>query len=224
MKIWCISDTHCKEDQLRIPEGIDMVIHSGDFSNQKSPYTNEHEARTFLIWFYKLPIKHKVLIAGNHDTSVEARLIKPVEIRDNYGLTYLEHESVNIEGLNIFGSPYTPTFNNWAFNRKREKLHGLWQQIPEDTDILVTHGPPKFILDIEEEGFLGCMSLYKRARQLPNLKLHQFGHIHTNCRDYSMKYINRGIFQEHSEAPKFVNAACVDLSYTVQPGNIIVEL
>lgn len=182
MKIWHISDTHGHEDQLAVPDGIDMVIFSGDAGNSRSPYTNEHEVRTFLLWFSSLDIKYKVMIAGNHDSSIEAKLITKRQLEKDYGIIYLEDSSTEIEGLKLWGSPWTPTFNNWSFNRNRDKLHKLWSSIPDDTDIVITHGPPKGILDLSRDRdnvleFCGCSALDKRMRTLQPM-LNLFGHIH----------------------------------------------
>ncbi len=95
MKIYCISDTHGFHDQLTIPSDIDMVIHSGDCSNIKSPALNVSEVELFLKWFEKLDVHYKVFIAGNHDTSIEAKLVNP----RNYDIVYLEHESISIQGI-----------------------------------------------------------------------------------------------------------------------------
>lgn len=221
LKIWHISDTHEHHKFLSIPEGVDMVIHSGDAANPKCEYSNEPPMRDFIKWFKELPIKYKIFVAGNHDSSIEKRLVNPEDFKSN-GIIYLEHESIQIEGLNIFGSPYTPAFNNWAFNVKREKLFNYWEVISEDTDILITHGPPMYYLDNDLGVNLGCKSLYKRLKSLPNLKIHQFGHIH-NRYNTNNSYINRGVFQE-PDGPKFINASCVDLYHKVLPGNIITEI
>ena len=50
MKIFAISDTHGRHEQVQIPEGTDMIIHAGDFSNVKSPALNHNEVNLFLIW------------------------------------------------------------------------------------------------------------------------------------------------------------------------------
>lgn len=184
MKIWHIGDTHSYHNLLTIPEGIDMVIHSGDHSNYRDVYKNEPEARDFLIWFAALGIKYKVMIAGNHDALACIHNKAFRKLCKDLNLIYLEDSSVEIEGVKIWGSPYTPTFGNWHFNRSRDKLHKLWATIPDDTDIVVTHGPPKGILDytynfdnsIER---CGCNALKKRMLELkPKLLL--FGHIHNN--------------------------------------------
>ena len=70
MRIWHISDTHTYHDLLKIPSGIDTVIHSGDCSNPRDPYNNEPEVREFIDWYKELPIKNKIYVAGNHDLSL----------------------------------------------------------------------------------------------------------------------------------------------------------
>lgn len=195
LKIWHISDTHGYHDLLDIPKDVDMVIHSGDVSNPRELAFSIIECMNFLDWFEKLSIKYKVLIAGNHDIAFERRAIDRADmiLRD---IIYLENDNIIIEGVKIWGSPITPSFGvGWAFNRKRDKLHDLWASIPEDTDIVISHGPPKGILDhsYAQEGNVyercGCAALSKRILALQP-KLCLFGHIH-NCRDI----INAGTMQ-----------------------------
>lgn len=179
--IWHISDTHGYHNLLDIPSEIDMVIFSGDCSNPRNPYINENEVRVFMEWYSKLPIKHKIFVAGNHDSSIEKRLITKKDFT-NIGITYLENESMEIEGINIFGSPVSLTFNDWCFMKARDKTYKLWETIPENTDIVITHTPPKGILDMSYDKdnvleFCGCNSLKKRMFSMQP-ELHLFGHIH----------------------------------------------
>lgn len=181
MLIWHFSDSHGFHDSLIIPSNVDLVIFSGDESNSSSPAINEFEARKFLDWYSKLPIKYKVFVAGNHSTAIAKGLITKKDF-DNLGIIYLENESVTIEGLKIYGSPFTPTFGNWAFMKARDKLFTIWEDIPQDTDIIVIHGPPRTILDLSynrsnELEFCGCRSLYNRVRFI-NPRFCMFGHIH----------------------------------------------
>ena len=81
MKILHISDTHTNHDKLNIPSDIDLIIHSGDFSSRKDTERNEKECIAFIDWFSSLDIRHKVLVAGNHDTSIQARLILHAALR-----------------------------------------------------------------------------------------------------------------------------------------------
>jgi Icc-related predicted phosphoesterase len=186
MKIYHISDTHTYHDQLTIPEGIDMVIHSGDCSNPRDPYNNEPEVRNFIHWFKSLPIKHKVYVAGNHDTSIEKKLVTKKDFTDA-GIIYLEDDLVEIQGVMIYGNPYTPQFGQWAFMKDRVKLDRYWTQaMPGYVDILVTHGPPKGILDksYDRNNYLECCgdkSLLNKVLEVQPA-YHLFGHIH-NCKD-----------------------------------------
>jgi len=184
MKIWHISDTHTYHDQLRIPEGIDMVIHSGDCSNPRDPYNNEPEVREFIDWYKNLPIKHKIYVPGNHDTSIEKKLV----VRDDFenaGIIYLEDNIVIVDNLSIYGNPYTPQFGQWSFMKDRVKLDRYWNQVmPAHVDILITHGPPKGILDksYSRENVFECCgdkSLFNKVLQVKP-KYHLFGHIHNH--------------------------------------------
>jgi Icc-related predicted phosphoesterase len=185
-RIWHISDTHTYHNLLTIPQGIDMVIHSGDCSNPRDPYTNEPEVRAFIHWFKSLPIKHKIYVAGNHDTSIEKKLITKNDFQD-YNIIYLEDDLVEIDGLTIYGNPYTPNFGNWAFMKDRVKLDRYWvHAIPDYVDILVTHGPPKGILDksYDRNNYMECCgdkSLFNKVMEVQPA-YHLFGHLH-NCKD-----------------------------------------
>ena len=184
IKIWHISDTHTYHELLEIPKGIDMVIHSGDATNPRDPYLSEDQMQNFIRWFGSLPIKHKIFVAGNHDLCIEKNLITKIDFLIN-GITYLENDYAEVEGLKIWGSPFTPTFGQgWAFNKKRSALHDIWKEIPDDIDIVVVHGPPKGILDLAYHQlncieFCGDEALRKRMYLLKP-KLCLFGHIHNN--------------------------------------------
>ena len=184
MKIWHIGDTHTFHEMLSVPENIDVVIFSGDCSNPQNTLQNSFEVLTFLKWFGQLPIKHKIFVAGNHDVSIERKMILKDDFTSN-GIIHLWDEEVIIEGVKVYGSPYTPSFGvGWAFNKNRAKIGRVWENIPEDTDILVTHGPPKGVLDLSYNRngkleFCGDVSLKKRIRQL-QIKLVCFGHIHNH--------------------------------------------
>jgi len=220
MKIWCISDTHCQHWSL-IPPKVDMVIHAGDSTNSRNPDINFNELLDFLDWYEKLEIKYKIFIAGNHDTAIGFNRIRKDEFTKR-GLIYLEHDSITIEGINIFGSPFTPTFGSgWAFNKDRGKLDKYWREIPENTDVIITHGPPLGILDKTfngEEGLCntGCRAL-KRRIDIVKPKFHIFGHLHDESDVY-----NAGMFKKNSEKTWYINASVVDLRHNfVNEGEII---
>jgi len=184
MKIWHFSDTHTYHSLLNIPEDIDIAIFSGDCSNPKDPYSNEQEVLNFLCWYgMVVKAKYKIFVAGNHDSSIEKRFVNK-ETFAEHGIMYLENETVEVEGLKIWGSPYTPTFNDWSFMKARHKIGVIWDSIPEDTDIVIVHGPPKGIMDYsyDRNGKLemcGCSALLKRILNIEP-KLFLSGHIHNN--------------------------------------------
>ncbi len=203
IRVWCVADTHGFHEDLIIPEEIDWVIHAGDISNTKSPVFNSNECSLFLNWYNKLNIKRKILIAGNHDTSIENKLINP---KDYSSIIYIEHETIEIDNYVLFGSPYTPTFGNgWAFNVPRHKIQNYWEEIPKECDILITHGPPKGMLDLSYDDKniqqVGDKSLYNKVCEIMPI-YHIFGHIHNN-----KDLINHGI-KTHKKL-NFVNASAV---------------
>ena len=200
--------THTYHNMLTIPKSIDIVLFSGDCSNPPESYRNEPEVREFIKWYSKLNIKYKIFVAGNHDTSIERGLVRKEDFLKE-GIIYLKNDFEIIEGLKIWGSPFTPTFGNgWSFNKDRSKIGMIWDTIPEDTDIIVTHGPPKGILDISENRkgnleFCGDTALRKRILKI-NPKLVCFGHIH-NCKDIT----NQGYIKLSDENTIYSNGSIV---------------
>lgn len=182
-----ISDTHQKHHQLQLPLG-DILIHCGDYSNFGSRY----EALNFLTWFEEQPFKHKIFISGNHDAfsyidRTEFEKLIPSNI------IYLNDSGCTVEGLNFWGSPITPTFLNWYWMENLgPNIKKHWDLIPNNTDVLITHGPPKNILDQAfdykktRSGKLkkilkncGCPDLLEKIKEIQP-KIHVYGHIHEN--------------------------------------------
>lgn len=208
MKITFISDTHGKHDQLVIPK-TDLLIHAGDLSSRGTL----PEIQQFLDWFAALPVKHKVFIGGNHDFLLErsAAMFKSM-LTDDY--IYLENSETIIEGIKIWGSPVTPRFFDWAFNRDRgEQIAQYWEMIPEDTDILVTHGPPLNYGDLTErdQKKVGCADLLARVQQVKP-RYHIFGHIHEGY----------GIYKTPNTT--FINASVLNLQYQMANKPVTVVL
>jgi len=233
MKIVCISDSHGRHDNIYVlkpddsldsqetlnnitggvflPTEADMIIHSGDMSMRGI----EFEIDSFLNWYSSLPYKYKILIAGNHDFLFENQRMIAKELLAKYpNIIYLESSEVVIEGIKIYGEPRQPWFHNWAFNVFRgEDIKRYWDVIPDDVNILVTHGPPFGILDMCMNGdVVGCEDLLTRIKSLKELKLCQFGHIH-EAAGYEF---NNGIH--------FVNASVLNLRYQLQNKPLIFEI
>ncbi len=230
IKIVCISDTHNRHKHLtsnanfpnRLPDG-DLLLHTGDFSGtgQKS------EVENFINWLIKQAPRYThgiVFIAGNHDKSFDPKFFRNYEDSDlwddtshlrkptwlqhilsdlelsDYGITYLENSTIEIDGVKIWGSPITPWFcgDKWAFNKHRgPEIKEVWDQIPSGTDIVMTHGPVAYKLDYvpRSQEYTGCEDLRHRIATIAP-KLFVCGHIHEGYgwdEDTTTTYLNASI-------------------------------
>ncbi len=199
-RITLISDTHTKHWELDgdLPGG-DILIHAGDLMNSGR---NLEDIKDFCKWFDEQNYNSKIFIAGNHDHMFEDFPERAMAIVNSYKLiTYLQDSWIKIgdDGqfndetmIKIYGSPWQPWFYDWAFNLPKggPGLMSKWEAIPEDTDILITHGPPQDHLDVSgppyNEGHLGCALLREKVDAQPP-KIHVFGHIHGS---YGYKFHN----------------------------------
>lgn len=209
MRIVCISDTHSMHRQISVPEG-DLLIHAGDCLGAGTLEELEDLDR----WFSELPHAHKILIAGNHDWCFQD---EPAEARELVRHAhYLQDSPLELGGFKFWGSPWTPVFFNWAFNLERgEALAERWARIPDDTDVLITHGPPAGILDRVDPpvGSVrpGCEALTARVTQLVP-RLHIFGHIHE---DYGQVQIGNCLY---------INASTCNGSYQPLNAPVVIDL
>lgn len=221
MKLVIISDTHQLHDQVKLPEG-DVLIHCGDFTNKGT----DGALKSFLTWFSSQPHEYKIFIAGNHELGLDKGYHREHKLNiikeftsQNPKMFYLENSDVIINDVKFYGSPITPWFYDWAWNvRRGAPIAAAWDLIPEDTNVLITHGPPYGILDTVLESFgrdshQGCLDLRNKIRKLPALKLHAFGHLHL-----------QGGNQITEEGVVFVNAAICDDAYHTVHTPVIVEI
>lgn len=220
MDITCISDMH--GDHPELPGG-DLLIVAGDHTARDE----QLEWVTFFDWLKSQAYRKIVYIAGNHDVrKMKVPTAEQMRKRngsiENAHIEYLCDNSVEFEGLKIYGSPWTLRFNGInphcaAFTlRTAIELREKWDMIPDDTDILVTHGPPKGVLDLSmhRERF-GCFNLLDRVRKLPNLKLHIFGHIHEG---YGQTNQYQSEWRE-PETMKHLSINCAHMNWNYSPEN-----
>jgi Icc-related predicted phosphoesterase len=176
-----------------VPDG-DILIHAGDFTMFSESLDVVVD---FNDWLGELPHRYKIVVPGNHEFFLEA---DPSDRSLLSNATLLINEGVEIEGLRLWGSPVTPMYGG-AFGmssaKDRRRLYG---QIPQDIDVLISHGPPFGILDTAPISGLheGCHELLDAVLQVSPY-LHVFGHIHTAY----------GIFR--TEHTTFVNASRLGL-------------
>ena len=210
VKLVVISDTHC--NQFPIPDG-DILVHCGDHT-YRGTYK---ETLLALQWLAEQPHKHKLFIAGNHELGweKEPRFMYPLtrSLEHLWGLTYLRDSGVEIEGIKFWGSPVQPEFYNWAFQKQRgAELARHWEQIPDDTNVLITHGPPYGFGDTNKrDGRFGDEDLLRRVREVKP-SLHLFGHAHDGYGEWL------------SEGTLFINAAILNEDYQVANKPVELEI
>jgi predicted phosphodiesterase len=217
----CISDTHSLAEKAwkveDIPEG-DVLIHAGDFSNIGLP----SDISLVSQWISRLPHRHKIVIAGNHDlTFDEHEYPRSLWQRFNHpeaydcsalkdmlrgAATYLEDSEAVVDGIRIWGSPWQPWFHDWAFNKQRgADIQEKWDLIPTGIDILVTHGPPLGHGDKCVSGNrAGCVNLLDTIEHRVKPKVHIFGHIH------------EGYGVTHNGVTTFVNPSSCNVRYDIR--------
>ena len=198
MKICLMSDTH--GHALPDPGGADLVIHAGDGTMGGSLV----QVASFSSSLYALG-KPVIFVPGNHDVLFEnkeimARDLLPINV------TSLISEATRVGGLSLWGTPWTPWFNDWAFNNKNERNDNVYAGCPTGVDILITHGPPYGILDTLTNGeHVGSRELLAELDRI-RPRIHVFGHIHSGYGRYYDNYT------------QFFNAAiCNDAYQPVNP-------
>ena len=183
MKICCYVDLH---GDLPETPNCDLVIVAGDIAPSiKLEYQSDWFNTNFADWTHSLPCEDLVFIAGNHDRAFE-KTLEMIDFDCIKG-TYLYNSSTEVKGIKIWGSPWTLWFNDWAFNFSKgaaglDEAEMLWNTIPDDTNIIVTHGPLFGHGDIvqRQEGSVnaGDEILREKFISLPDCSLHICGHIH----------------------------------------------
>lgn len=206
MRIVAISDTHELHRELEVPDG-DLLIHAGDLTM----FGKSLQAlRDFNEWLGELPHRHKVVVYGNHEYMLEA---DPGLRRLLSNAVVLVNESVVIEGVKVWGSPLTQHYGG-AFGRSNPADRVcVYNTIPADTDIVVTHGPPFGILDSTPEypGPSGDRELREAVRRT-RPRLHIFGHVHSGY----------GVLPTRNTM--FVNAALMGWAGDLENKPIVVNL
>lgn len=205
MIVDCVSDLHGFYPEL---SGGDLLIVAGDLtaSNRKEQYEQ------FFKWLSDQPYKKIVVISGNHDG------LEMSQFDWGEKVSYLYDSREGLDGFEIWGSPWTSLFKGVNPSCSHFMLDGepllaqKWALIPDDVDILVTHSPPKGILDrTQRKHRVGSSSLYDAVKRI-RPKLHVFGHIH------------EGYGQIVIDGTRFVNASHVDENYVPSNNSVRVVL
>ena len=214
MKLVCISDTHGDHGAVRLPPG-DVLVHAGDVTAHGRG--TELDWLRFLDWLGSRDFAHRLFVAGNHDRYAERFPARAARLAREAGVTLLDDSGCLVEGLRFWGSPITPRFHDWHFMREPgPDIERHWAMIPDDVDVLVTHGPPLGVLDQVERSDgtferVGCPSLARRVAEV-RPALHLFGHIHEG-----FGVLERG-------GTRYLNVSTMDRGYRIANPPVVVDL
>ena len=200
MRILHLSDTHNLHRDLKDLPKADMIIHSGDIS-----FSGEgKEVMDFIDWFTNLDYKYKIFIAGNHDFCLEEKDREIIQEFLPKNCYYLDKSGVRIEDIHFWGLPF-------FFS---DDISGMYdksiEEIPSNTNILITHRPPFQILDRAGKTHYGCTHLLEKVIDIKP-KYHLFGHIHDSY----------GIYD--NETTIFANSSIVNDDYKISNQPFVFE-
>jgi Icc-related predicted phosphoesterase len=202
------SDTHELHEDLVMPQG-DILLYAGDLSF----FSRSLDAiDSFNEWLHGLPYRHRLMTLGNHELLFEQKPLLIDSLLD--GATVLVNDSVEVEGLKVFGSP-TTTHLGTAFGVPRsEARRQLWARVPDDTNVLLVHGPPYGVLDgmAGSDEHVGDPELLARISELRELRLVVFGHVHAAP----------GIVERNGVT--FVNASMLGSSGSIERAPIVLRI
>jgi Icc-related predicted phosphoesterase len=210
VNICCVSDLHGYLPE--VPE-CDLLLIGGDIvpTTMHDPSLSKVWMETsFKKWLKELAKRMKIVgVSGNHDFIFQNR----PKLVPKMDWTYLQDSGTEFKGLKIWGSPWQPYFYDWAFNLYESDLCEKWALIPQNTDILLLHGPPYGYGDFSEYGNVhtGSPGLLARIEEIKP-KLVVAGHIHSGYGRYN---IGDTIF---------INASYVDEKYKPANQPIVIEI
>jgi len=170
MRFVAIGDIHGQFDEMYYKlcdSTANVLLMVGDYT----AWDRKYEYDFLEEYLSDLDFKYIIYIAGNHD----GQLAKGRRFKN---AIYIEDSAVEIGGITIYGSPWSPIFYNWHYMLPKEELEKKFKQIPGNTDILLTHCPPYGVFDYVDGRRAGSEELALRLKEIPTIKYHVFGHIH----------------------------------------------
>ena len=205
-RLLIVSDTHGLgfNSENRPFKSAVVALHCGDLTDG----SKLEEFRTTIQLLKDLDAPLKLAIAGNHDFTMDIPAFErkvaeasppldPTLVAKEYGLpeearqlfsqardagiVFLDEGTHHFKlkngaTLRIYASPFTPSQGQWGFQYPPDSGHKF--SIDEGVDVVITHGPPKGILDISYgRERTGCQDLFAAVAQ-SRPRLHCFRHIH----------------------------------------------
>ncbi|KAJ9608423.1 hypothetical protein H2200_007411 [Cladophialophora chaetospira] len=240
VRIVCISDTH--NQTPRLPSG-DILIHAGDLTNQGT----FSELQKTVEWIKQSKFQVKVIICGNHDITCDVEFYQQYGgyfhnkkredsqrclglFNSDPSIFFLNHDTKQISikhgdglvsTLKIWGSPHSPAHGFWAFGYSPESASRLWDQIPLESDIVITHTPARFHRDeCGKRGMAGCEVLRQTLWRV-RPRLFVCGHIHEaygvevvewDLNSSNVRFKEKGVREFNDPEPGSKKQFTVDLS------------
>lgn len=180
MKLVATSDTHEVIKKELIPDG-DVLIVAGDF--MYTGYEDEWYPRIEAI--AKLPHKVKLLVGGNHDRHLELYPGPACQELKKLGITVVgkpleegKHVYKLENGMTVLGLPFVTGLPRWSFNWYENSILEYLEKIGR-CDIVVSHSPPRGILDGGRGAHYGIVA-YRHYLKRFQPKIWISGHIHSS--------------------------------------------
>lgn len=206
MKVCAISDLHLREPDL--PKA-DLGLLAGDLTFRGT--LKEYKKSMYYLQSQREKFKDAYCTLGNHDGGLFLDRGHREEFERESGWKILIDETVEVQGIKLFGSPYTPEFCNWfwAYDRPTNRWKEL---IPEGVDLIMNHGQPYRINDLVRSGEnVGCYDLAHRIRQVrPQVFIG--GHLHCAY----------GFFEE--DGIRYYNVSVCDEDYMASNAPTVFEI
>ena len=173
MRIAFISDLH---GFLPKPPPSDLMVIAGDIAVDRGQ--GKWFLDKFMPWCkdYMNPI---YATFGNHDRTEDPTIRELLNQNAPPNLEFLVDQSRLIAGKRFYFTPWSPRYGDWAWMKSDFDLDGVYEKIPWNTQILVSHSPPRGYCDINMQyERCGSQALLARIDQLPLLEKVICGHIH----------------------------------------------
>lgn len=207
MRFVCVADLHGFLPEIPV---CDVLLVAGDIcpTGDETPGTQRRWLHsTFAKWLAGVPARAVIGVAGNHEFVGE---VDPGALRE-LDWHYLQDEGLELDGVTYYGSPWTATFQDWAFMLDEDELARRWDAIPAGLDVLCVHSPPLGYGDEVGEFSIGSESLLTAIdAQAPALCV--YGHAHDG---YGLR---------HRGASTLINAAYCGADYRPAHQPIVFEL
>ena len=224
-----VQDLSAYFSRIRRPPEADKVMKKVEETVQEGSFQSPSSSSSRNLDTNHGPAEEIICISGNHDITFQPETYEhnwkvfhrkrgpydtSVARSSLTNCLFLKDEAYKFKHIQFYGSPCTPEYGDcWAYMQSRDEISKIWDKIPNETDVLVTHGPPLGRGDLCWSGVrAGCIDLLRQVQERIQPRIHIFGHIHESA----------GVTYDGTTL--FVNAASCTLEYDPENCCIVVDL